>query len=64
MNIKRNFGTLLMVLGISGLIYSSYIITRTVQSINDNKMLVSFGVLGFLFFSTGISLVRTTKDES
>lgn len=64
MNIKRIFGALLILLGMSGLIYCAFIFMQTVHGSNDNKMLVTFGILGFLFFSTGISLVRTTKDES
>jgi hypothetical protein len=31
---------------------------------NDIKALAIYGILGFIFFIAGISLVRTTKDES
>jgi len=31
---------------------------------NDTKALIIYGILGLLFFISGISLVRTTKDES
>jgi hypothetical protein len=30
----------------------------------DIKALIIYGVLGIVFFAAGISLVRTTKDES
>jgi hypothetical protein len=30
----------------------------------DIKKLIIYGILGLLFFVSGINLVRTTKDES
>ena len=64
MNIKRIFGAILTILGIVGLIYTAVIFMSTSGGERDIKMLVIYGVLGLLFFVTGISLVRTTKDES
>ena len=64
MNIKRIFGALLTVLGIVGLIYTAFVFVGTSGSNRDLKMLAIYGVLGLLFFISGISLVRTTKDES
>ncbi len=64
MNIKRIFGAILTLLGIVGLIYTATIFLNTSGGNQDIKMLIIYGVLGFLFFVTGISLVRTTKDES
>jgi hypothetical protein len=64
MNIKRIFGALLTALGIGGLIYDAVIFTNTSGSDRDIKALVVFGVLGTVFFMAGISLIRTTKDES
>ncbi len=64
MNIKRIFGALLILLGMCGLIFTAVLFMQKGQGIYDTKLLVTFGVLGILFFSTGISLVRTTKDES
>jgi hypothetical protein len=64
MNIKRIFGALLTALGIGGLIYDVVIFTNTSGSDRDIKALVVFGVLGTVFFMAGISLIRTTKDES
>jgi len=31
---------------------------------DNTKALIIYGILGLLFFFAGISLVRTTKDES
>ncbi len=64
MNIKRIFGAILTLLGIVGLIYTATIFLNTSGGNQDIKMLIIYGVLGFLFFVTGISLVRATKDES
>lgn len=64
MNIKRIFGAILTILGIVGLIYTASLFLSTEGSNRDVKMLIIYGVLGLLFFVTGISLVRTTKDES
>lgn len=64
MNIKRIFGAILTLLGIAGLIYTAFIFMKTAGANQDIKMLIIYGVLGLLFFATGISLVRTTKDES
>jgi hypothetical protein len=64
MNIKRIFGALLTLLGIGGLIYAGVLFVNTHGGTRDIKVLSIFGALGILFFIAGISLVRTTKDES
>jgi hypothetical protein len=64
MNIKRIFGALLTALGIGGLIYDAVIFTNTSGSDRDIRALIIYGVLGTVFFIAGISLIRTTKDES
>lgn len=64
MNLKRIFGALLTGLGIAGLIYTAMVFSNTSGENRDIKDLIIFGVLGVLFFVSGISLVRTTKDES
>ncbi len=64
MNIKRIFGTILTLLGIVGLIYAAYVFANTGGGTRDIKSLVIYGVLGFVFFLSGIGLVRNTKDEA
>ena len=64
MNLKRLFGGLLTILGIVGLIYAAVIFADTSGETRDVKSLIIYGVLGIVFFMSGISLVRTTKDES
>ena len=64
MNIKRIFGTILTLLGIVGLIYTAIVFANTSGSTRDIRILITYCVLGLVFFSSGISLVRATKDES
>jgi hypothetical protein len=64
MNLKRFFGGLLTILGIVGLIYAAVIFAGTAGGTRDVKSLIIYGILGVVFFMSGISLVRTTKDEA
>lgn len=64
MNLKRIFGALLTGLGIAGLIYAAIVFTNTSGETRDVKALIVYGILGIVFFVSGISLVRATKDES
>jgi len=62
MNLKRIFGALLTLLGIGGLIYVA-VTCATIKGASLNVVsMVIFGSLGLLFFISGISLIRTTKD--
>lgn len=60
MNVKRIFGTILTVLGIGGLIYAGAQFVQ--QNIQVRELLV-VGIIGLLFFISGISLIRNTKDQ-
>jgi hypothetical protein len=60
MNLKRTFGAILTVLGIIGLIYTG---VGIVGHSGQFTLLTVVGIISLLFFFTGISLVRTTKDE-
>ena len=64
MNLKRMFGAILTLLGIGGLIYAAVIFSATSGGERDVKSLIIYGILGLVFFISGISLVKTTKDES
>lgn len=64
MNIKRLFGTILTILGIFGLIYAAILFVNTGGQVRDVKGIIIYGLLGLIFFVSGISLVRGTKDES
>lgn len=61
MNVKRTFGTVLTILGIIGLIYTGY------ELINQSTAyiaLIVVGVIGLIFFFSGIGLVKNTRDEA
>ena len=64
MNIKRIFGSILTVLGIIALIYAAYMFINTSGQMRDVKMLAVYGILGLIFFISGIGLVKNTKDEA
>ncbi|NLY23748.1 MAG: hypothetical protein GX042_01870 [Bacteroidales bacterium] len=62
MNIKRIFGTLLTVLGIGGLIYAAVLFAGVSGGTQAIKEVIIYGVLGIIFFISGIGLVKTVKD--
>lgn len=64
MNLKRIFGALLTLLGIGGLLYTAIVFTDNSGGTRDVKELIIYGILGIVFFTSGISFVRNTKDES
>ena len=64
MNLKRIFGAILTILGIASLIYAAQVFLSATESTRDIKTLIIYGVLGLIFFVSGIGLVKTTKDES
>ena len=64
MNLKRIFGAILTILGIIGLIYAAYIFAASSMGERNVKTAIIYGVLGLIFFISGIGLVKTTKDES
>lgn len=64
MNLKRIFGAILTVLGIAGLVYTAYLAVNMGESNQAIKMLLVYGILGLIFFISGIGLIKTTKDES
>ena len=64
MNLKRIFGALLTLLGIVGLVYTAVTFVNTQGNNQDVKILFMYGILGTIFFVSGISLIKTTKDES
>lgn len=63
MNIKRIFGSILTVLGIIGLIYAAVLFSNSNGGTNDVKEVIIYCILGLIFFISGISLVRTVRDD-
>lgn len=64
MNLKRTFGFVLTILGIIGLIYAAIVFVNTGGTTRDVKAIAIYGLLGLVFFLSGIGLVRNTKDEA
>ena len=64
MNLKRMFGVILTILGIVGLIYAAMVFMDTKGTERQIKVLVVYGILGAIFFFTGIGLIRSTKDDA
>ena len=62
MNVKRTFGAILTILGIAGLIYAA--VAFNTAASQNSRLLITFGVLGLLFFVSGIGLIRNTRDEA
>jgi len=60
---KRVLGIILSLLGVIGLVYAGIIFLNGTGATRNIKTLIFYGVLGAIFFSAGISLVRTTKDK-
>lgn len=61
MNLKRTFGTILTVLGIGAMIYTGVGIIQHTVAITT---LCVVGIIGLIFFFTGIGLVRDTADAA
>ena len=61
MNVKRIFGTILTILGIVGLIYAGVGFVNNSAQVRE---MIVIGVIGVIFFVSGIGLVRNTKDEA
>jgi hypothetical protein len=64
MNIKRIFGALLTLLGTGSIIYAALLFINNNGGNKNIRTLVIYGIIGLLFFLAGLSLIRTTKDES
>lgn len=64
MNLKRTFGAILTLLGIAGLIYAAVVFSDTSGGERDIRSIIIYGILGAVFFISGIGLVKNTKDEA
>ena len=63
MNVKRIFGSLLTLLGIVVLVYAAILFSNLSNNNHDIKEVIIYTVLGLIFFVSGISLIRTVKDN-
>jgi uncharacterized membrane protein len=58
MNLKSFFGTVLTIIGIVGLIYGAYLFLK--EETSDWKTIVVAFILGLIFFSSGMGLIKGT----
>ena len=61
MDIKKILGLVLTILGIGGLIYAAVLY---VNGSGDFKILAVYGVLGAIFFFSGMGLIRRTGSPN
>ncbi|CAN5387282.1 hypothetical protein BH11BAC3_BH11BAC3_42750 [soil metagenome] len=61
---KRVLGILLTILGIGGLIAAAFYFMNGGTGTRSIKTIVTFGVLGAIFFAAGVGLVQNTKDKA
>jgi len=64
MNVKRTFGIILTVLGIAALIYFATLFIKASGTEKQIKAIIVYGLLGAVFFFTGIGLIRNTRDDA
>ncbi|MEX2593222.1 MAG: hypothetical protein WD426_10630 [Anditalea sp.] len=62
MHLKNVFGTLLTIIGIVGLIYGAYLFLN--EESNDWKPILVAFLLGLIFFSSGLGLIKGTGDKN
>ena len=61
---KRVLGIVLSLLGIAGIIYAGVSFMNDGTGERNIKTIIFTGILGAVFFSAGISLIRNTKDKA
>lgn len=59
---KRAMGLILTLLGVLALVYGAYHFVNHSGGVYNLKVIITSGILGFIFFFAGIGLVRSTKD--
>jgi uncharacterized membrane protein len=61
---KKMFGIILTVLGIVGLIAAAVNFVNSKSGGTNIKLILTYSILGGLFFFAGIGLIKSTKDTS
>ncbi|MEO7313371.1 MAG: hypothetical protein ABIX01_23515 [Chitinophagaceae bacterium] len=60
---KRVIGIILIAMGIVGLIVAGYYFNSAGQGTRNIKPVIMYGVLGIIFFASGIGLIKNTADK-
>jgi uncharacterized membrane protein len=61
---KRIIGIVLTILGVIGLIYAASTVMKTSGGTSSIKSIAVYGILGLIFFVSGIGLIRNTRDRA
>jgi len=61
---KRILGIVLAILGVIGLIYAGMAFMNGGSGNKNIKSILFAGILGAIFFSAGISLIKNTNDKA
>jgi hypothetical protein len=61
---KRTLGIILSLLGIVGLILAGVNFLTEKGTTYNIKQILTFGILGAVFFFAGIRLIQNTKDKA
>ena len=59
---KRYIGVILTLLGVVGLVVGAMKFVDHSNNNYDVKVISVYGILGLIFFFSGIGLIRTTRD--
>ena len=59
---KRVIGVILTIIGVIALIMGAYNFINHSGNTYDMKVIATYGILGLIFFFSGIGLIRSTKD--
>ena len=60
MDIKKIFGAILTITGIGGLIYTAILYGNNSE---NTRAMIIYGVLGALFFFSGVGLIKNTGKK-
>ncbi|MDP4149647.1 MAG: hypothetical protein Q8927_11465 [Bacteroidota bacterium] len=61
---KRVLGIILAILGLIGLVIAAVMFINGGEGTRNIKSIVVFGILGAIFFFSGIGLVKRTNDKA
>lgn len=61
---KRTLGIILTILGIVGLILAGVNFLNGDSKSYNIKQIITFGILGAVFFFAGIRLIQNTRDKA
>jgi len=61
---KRLLGIILSIVGILGLIVAAVKIVNTTGGAKNVKEIFVYGILGAIFFFSGIGLIKRTSDKA